>query len=76
VSRLHVVDAQFATLRSFLRFLVRPDIRIVTPHQHEIALARLAEPGRMLGAWQKKLGNSAVRTSGSPARGMGQTGQR
>jgi hypothetical protein len=55
VSRLHAVDAQFATLRSYLRFLVDADIKIISPHQHEVALARLAEPGRMLGAWQKKL---------------------
>jgi hypothetical protein len=48
VSRLHAVDAQFATLRSYLRFLVRDSIRI-TPRQHRVALALLAEAGRMLG---------------------------
>lgn len=57
VSRLHVVDAEFATLRSHLRFLSLAFIRILTPHQHEVALALLAEPGRMLGAWQRKLSN-------------------
>jgi hypothetical protein len=56
ISRLHAVDAQFATLRSYLRFLARDSIRIITPHQHKTALALLSEPGRMLGAWQKKLG--------------------
>ena len=55
LSRLYAVDAEFATLRAFLRFLSEPRIRIVSPKQHEIALARLAEAGRMLGAWQKKL---------------------
>ena len=56
VSRLHAVDAGFATLRSHLRFLVRASIKVVTPHQHRAALALLAEPGAMLGAWQRKLG--------------------
>lgn len=71
VSRLHAVDAQFATLRSYLRFLVRDGIRIISPHQHQVALARLSEPGRMLGAWQRKLGeNSGVR-----ARPIGHAGK-
>ena len=55
VSRLYAVDAEFATLRAFLRFLSQASIKIVTPKQHEVALAMLAEPGRMLGAWQRKL---------------------
>lgn len=55
VSRLYAVDARFATLRSYLRFLAKPDIRIVSVKQHAHALALLTEPGRMLGAWQKKL---------------------
>jgi hypothetical protein len=77
VSRLYVVDAQFATLRSYLRFLARESIKIITPKQHRVALALLAESGRMLGAWQKKLGHSdsGARTSNSPARRMGQTGK-
>ena|SRR5579872_3338842 len=75
VSRLHAVDAQFATLRAHLRFLVRAEIKIVTPHQHQVALARLAEPGRMLGAWQKRLkGSDAAATK--PPHAMGRTGQR
>lgn len=45
-------------MRSFLRFLAQDRIRILTPHQHRTALALLAEPGRMLGAWQKKLGRN------------------
>jgi hypothetical protein len=60
VSRLHAVDAEFATLRSHLRFLSLSSIRILTPHQHEVALALLAEPGRMLNAWQKKLARSSA----------------
>ncbi len=63
VSRLHAVDAEFATLRSHLRFLARDSVRIITPHQHGTALALLAEPGRMLGAWIRKLSSNAVRHS-------------
>ncbi len=70
LSRLHAVDAEFATLRSYLRFLTRDQIRIVTPHQHRAALALLAEAGRMLGAWQKRLKESDARS-----RPMGQTGK-
>jgi len=32
VSRLHAVDAEFATLRSHMRFMVRSTVRIITPH--------------------------------------------
>ena len=42
VSRLYAVDAEFATLRSHLRFLGNVNIRIVGPKQHEVALAVLA----------------------------------
>jgi hypothetical protein len=73
VSRLHAVDAEFATLRSLLRFLVRPEIKIISPHQHEVALARLADPGRMLGAWQRKLAGNSSDASRRP---IGQTGKR
>jgi hypothetical protein len=55
VSRLYAVDAGFATLRSYLRFLSQGQIRILTPKQHQVALALLAEPGGMLNAWQRKL---------------------
>lgn len=55
LSRLYSIDARFATLRSYLRFLVRPDIRIVSRKQQTHALQLLSEPGRMLGAWQRKL---------------------
>jgi len=59
VSRLYVVDAEFATLRAHLRFLALPSIKIVGLHQHEVALALLAEPGKMLGAWIRKLKGQA-----------------
>jgi hypothetical protein len=54
VSRLHAVDAEFATMRSHLRFLVH--IHAINSHRHGAALTLLAESGRMLGAWQRKLG--------------------
>jgi hypothetical protein len=70
VSRLYAVDAEFATLRAFLRFLSQGGIRIITPKQHEVCLALLAEPGGMLNAWQRKLIQS-----GASARSMGQAGK-
>jgi hypothetical protein len=73
VSRLHAVDAQFATLRSYLRFLVRDSIRIVTPHQQRTALALLAEAGAMLGAWQRRLTHNSGAEGKRP---IGRTGKR
>ena len=70
VSRLYAVDAQFATLRSHLRFLVKPGVRIINAHQHSQALRLLAEPGGMLNAWIRKLN----RDSGASARPKGQVG--
>jgi hypothetical protein len=61
VSRLYAVDAEFATLRAHLRFLAGPKVRVITPHQQSTALALLAEPGRMLGAWIRKLSGAATR---------------
>lgn len=73
LSRLHAIDAQFATLRSFLRFAARSEVKIFSPHQHEVALARLAEAGRMLGSWQKKLAGKSSDANSHP---KGQAGQR
>ncbi|MDI1264992.1 MAG: diversity-generating retroelement protein Avd [bacterium] len=90
VSRLYAVDAEFATLRSHLRFLSNHTIRIVGPKQHEVALALLAEPGRMLNAWQRKLkapeqaerfakpsanGDIDKKNSGGASRSIGQAGK-
>ncbi|MDP1866976.1 MAG: diversity-generating retroelement protein Avd [Bradyrhizobium sp.] len=68
VSRLYAVDAEFATLRSYLRFLSRGDVRILSPRQHVVALAMLAEPGKMLNAWQRKLkaSDAAARDNRNP----------
>ena len=70
VSRLYAVDAQFATLRSHLRFLVKPTVRIINAHQHGTALRLLSEPGGMLNSWIRKLN----RDSGASARPKGQVG--
>jgi hypothetical protein len=59
VSRLYMIDAELATLRSHLRFLASPDVRIVTPKQHVTALTLIGVAGKMLGAWQKKLKGQA-----------------
>lgn len=76
VSRLHSVDAEFATLRSHLRFMAKDTIRIITPKQHGTALALLSEPGRMLGAWIKKLSpHPQVQTRTSPDASQRQEGR-
>jgi hypothetical protein len=79
VSRLYAVDAEFATLRSHLRFSASTQMKIITPHQHKTALALLSEPGRMLGAWQKKLlrGRQAAgsESPSAQARSEGQAGK-
>jgi|GEM_PF-570179 len=64
VSRLYAVDAEFATLRSHLRFLSGGNVKILSPKQHQVALAMLAEPGRMLNAWQRKLHSTRARAQG------------
>ena len=74
ISRLYAVDAQFATLRSYLRFLVKDGIRIVTPKQHSVALSLLAESGRMLGSWQRKLKQQSGAQPAGVERSMGQAG--
>ncbi len=52
-SRLYSADANLAALRFWLRFMVAPGRRIITPHQHRAASALIAEVGKMLGAWIK-----------------------
>ncbi|QOG20424.1 diversity-generating retroelement protein Avd [Bradyrhizobium sp. SEMIA] len=77
ISRLYAIDAEFATLRAFLRFLARGEIKILTPKQHVTALALLAQPGGMLNAWQKKLVAASLASKNSRTFGprMGETGQ-
>lgn len=52
-SRLYAADANLAYLRFWLRFMVHPSRKLITPHQHRAALAKIAEVGAMMGAWIK-----------------------
>lgn len=54
VSRIYAADAGLANLRFWLRFLVGPGLRGITPHQHKVALIMLSEVGAMVGAWLAK----------------------
>lgn len=53
ISRLYAADANLALLRFWLRFASGARLRILTPHQHQVALTLVAEVGAMLGAWIK-----------------------
>lgn len=50
-SRLYAADANLATLRFWLRFAADPKLKIISQHQHRVALRILSEAGSMLGAW-------------------------
>lgn len=52
-SRLYAADANLATLRFWLRYAADPALKIVSRHQHAVALRHLAEAGAMLGQWIK-----------------------
>jgi hypothetical protein len=54
ISKVHALDAALASLRWKLRFAARPDRKLITRHQHEVASVHLAEVGKMVGAWKKK----------------------
>ena len=54
ISRLYAADAGLAYLRFWLRFLAHPGRKLIGQHQHRVALAQLAEVGRLLGAWIQK----------------------
>lgn len=55
VSRLYAADANLATLRFWLRFMVAGGRKLITPHQHRAATVLLAEVGKMLGGWIKAM---------------------
>ncbi|HEY7824977.1 MAG TPA: diversity-generating retroelement protein Avd [Acidimicrobiia bacterium] len=55
VSRLYVADAGLQTLRFWLRFLSHPDRKIITVKQHQVGSTMLAEVGRLLGGWMRKV---------------------
>ena len=70
-SRLREADAAFAAMRSHLRFLAHPKVRVITVKQHATALALLAEPGGMLNAWLAKLeGRARHPAAGKSAAGV------
>jgi|EndMetStandDraft_5_1072996.scaffolds.fasta_scaffold346608_2 hypothetical protein len=51
VSRLYLLDAQLAANRFWLRFVSHPSRKVISTEQAAVALRRLDEVGRMLGAW-------------------------
>jgi len=51
VNKLYIADANLAQLRFWLRFLVKPSTRGISPHQHKVVLTMLSEVGAMLGSW-------------------------
>ena len=52
-SKLYAADANLATLRFWLRFAASPKLKLVSHHQHRVALRHIAETGAMLGQWIK-----------------------
>jgi len=54
VGKLYSADAGLAHLRFWLRFLVNPKFKCITPHQHEFVLILISEIGAMLGSWISK----------------------
>lgn len=52
-SKIYAADANLATLRYWLRFASGSKLKIITPHQHQVALSLVAEVGAMVGAWIK-----------------------
>lgn len=57
-SKLYAADANLATLRFWLRFASGPKLKIISRHQHSVALRHIAEAGSMLGQWIKSAKSS------------------
>lgn len=55
VGKVNAVDGSLAELRWLLRFAAAGQRRLITQHQQAVATVHLAETGRMVGAWAKKL---------------------
>lgn len=51
IGKLYDADAGLSTLRYWLRFMVKPKIKALSPKKHDQALMRLAEIGGMLNKW-------------------------
>lgn len=58
ISKLYSADANLSLLRFWLRFVSLPNLKIITPNQHRIALEHIVEVGKMLGSWAKNYKNS------------------
>lgn len=56
VSHVHKADAMLATLRWFMRRMTHPKRKMLTPHQQQVAEAKLAEVGGMIHAWLERKG--------------------
>lgn len=54
-SRLYAADAGLAALRFYLRFCADSRRKLISPHQHQVAAIHLADTGRMLGAWIRRV---------------------
>jgi hypothetical protein len=55
VSKLYAADAGLATLRFLLRFMASPSRKLISARQHQVASVLLAESGKMLGAWIRRV---------------------
>lgn len=53
-SKLYLCDAGLANLRYLLRFSVDAKRKLLSKHQHEVALIQISECGAMLNEWIKK----------------------
>ena len=54
-SRLYAADAGLSMLRFYLRFAADVKRKAISPHQHQVAAIQLAEVGKMLGAWIRRV---------------------
>ena len=55
LSKLYAADAGLASLRFYLRFCAAPGRKHISRHQHQTAAIHLAEVGKKLGAWIRRL---------------------
>lgn len=58
VSKLYVADAGLQTMRFWLRFLSHEDRKLITVKQHQVGSVMLAEVGKLLGSWIRKVQKS------------------
>lgn len=53
-SRLYEADANLASIRFYLRFLVDEKRKLISKKQHQTASIKLAEVGKILNSWIQK----------------------